>query len=213
MIVQKYYMEENKDLIHDEEQLEEWNELANKLGVTSETKGKTKALPIPFEPLTQNIENVISELCPSSCDYKLYRDGTIPLEVLRVIDLAEKEEYFCEIKIYYDRETPDPFLIGDAGHWYEMDFYDDSKHSIKDKKFKTKKEVEENGGKHPAIMTITRFLMAKWGDVEKSFDELKRMAYEKNISKTKAECENSILDLQNKIAKCENEAKLDFGIL
>jgi Lhr-like helicase len=210
-VVQKYYQEENKNLVHDQDDIDEYKEIADRLGM-GEIK-VTKSNPVPFEPLTSNMESVVSELCPSEDDYREYTSGTIPLDILRLIDLCEREKYFKRITVHFDREHPDPFVIGEIGYWEESSWYNDSRKSLKDQKFETEQAVRDAKGKHPNFSSEGKFLIAKWGDVEKSMDELKRMAVEKFISTRKAENENKILELRMEIEKSENEAKLRFGVL
>jgi hypothetical protein len=59
-------------------------------------------------------------------DYKKYDKSTIPREVLKEIALAEKEQYFEKIKIWYDDASPDPLVVG----YIKVDSYTYVKHMI-----------------------------------------------------------------------------------
>jgi hypothetical protein len=51
-------------------------------------------------------------LCACPVPVKEYDKTPIPLEVLSLIALSEKEKYFDELQIWYDNEAPDPILVG-----------------------------------------------------------------------------------------------------
>jgi hypothetical protein len=41
-----------------------------------------------------------------------YQGSVIPLAILSVVALSEKEQYFKRIEIWHDEEVPDPVVIG-----------------------------------------------------------------------------------------------------
>ena len=62
--------------------------------------------------MNKKAERVFAILCPEVVSYKKYDKSTIPREVLREIALAEKEQYFDKICIWYDDASPDPVVVG-----------------------------------------------------------------------------------------------------
>ena len=41
----------------------------------------------------------------------------IPVEILELVALSVKENYFNKISIWYDDKTPDPVCIGQTGYY------------------------------------------------------------------------------------------------
>jgi hypothetical protein len=69
-------------------------------------------------------KRVYETICPAKVKYKEYGKTTIPLDVLSLIALSEKEGYFDEIQIWYDDKNPDPIAVGSKkeGSWNHV-FY------------------------------------------------------------------------------------------
>lgn len=119
-MTQTFLVEETKELIYDSDKIEEWKAKCEELGLTGQlslmTDGKS---PIPFECMNEAVKRVYETLCPMKEKYKTYHKTAIPLEVLSLIALAEKESYFDEIEIWFDDKTPDPLAVGTVkdGTW------------------------------------------------------------------------------------------------
>lgn len=112
-MVQKFLVEEATELIYDSDKIEEWKVKCEELGLTQQIAlANGEASPIPFECMNTVSERVYETLCPKKENYKQYHKTAIPLEVLSLIALSEKERYFEKIEIWYDDKTPDPLAIG-----------------------------------------------------------------------------------------------------
>jgi len=213
-IVQKYYLEENTNLTHDEKDIEKWGQLTEKLGLKGQLGQKVNMpgkAPIPFQLANTKMKNIINQLCEREVNIKDYNAGTIPLEVLEMIEMCEREKYFQNLIIQYDEESPDPFLLGLVGHWHESTYYNDSNKSLENKEFKSKEEIVKAGGKHINFSSKNCYLIAKWGDVKRSMEDLRRMAIERFVKFENARTKKQIIELKAELEKIDNEAILKFG--
>lgn len=112
-MVQTFVIEETESLIYDSDALKEWKDKCEALGLTEQLAlAAPEKSPIPFECLNTTQLRVYETLCPAKEDYRKYRRTPIPLEVLSLIAMSEKERYFDGIEIWYDEKSPDPFAIG-----------------------------------------------------------------------------------------------------
>jgi hypothetical protein len=100
-------------LIHESDAIHEWKLKCEELGLDGQLslmkEGKS---PIPFECMNEVQKRVYETICPAKEDYKRYNKTAIPLEVLSLIALSEKENYFDGIQIWYDDKSPDPIAVG-----------------------------------------------------------------------------------------------------
>lgn len=118
MAVEIYLEPELLEMVGSEEVTAEWKQLAEELGMEGQLKliepkssGENKH-PSPYIHMNAKAERVFSIICPQVINYKKYNKSTIPREVLREIALAEKENYFDKICIWYDDASPDPLVVG-----------------------------------------------------------------------------------------------------
>lgn len=127
MAVEIYLEPELQEMVANEEVTAEWKQLAEELGMEGQLKliapkleGGTDKNPSPYIHMNKKAERVFAVLCPEVVNYKKYDKSTIPREVLREIALAEKEQYFEKICIWYDDASPDPLVVGYIrdGHSY-----------------------------------------------------------------------------------------------
>jgi hypothetical protein len=127
MAVEIYLEPELSDMIGSPEVTAEWKQLAEELGMEGQLKlvnpksGEEKDKnPSPYIHMNKKAERVFAVLCPEVVNYKKYDKSTIPREVLREIALAEKEQFFDKICIWYDDASPDPLVVGyiKDGHSY-----------------------------------------------------------------------------------------------
>lgn len=115
-MTETFLVEEVKELTYDNEQLEEWKNKCNELGLENQLAlADPDKSPIPFECMNTVQQRVYQTICPTSERYKDYGRTAIPLEVLSLIALAEKENYFDLIQIWYDDKAPDPIAVGIVG--------------------------------------------------------------------------------------------------
>tara|TARA_R110000868_G_scaffold131960_4_gene342355 strand:- start:760 stop:1431 length:672 start_codon:yes stop_codon:yes gene_type:complete len=197
--VQTFVIEETAELIYDNDKLDRWNDLVSSLNLKGQTKIVTPdKSPIPFMHLKSSMINVFKTLCPRSVDVSEYDITPIPVEILDLIALSVGEKYFGQIEIWYDEKSPDPVCVGMTGYYYESQWNSTSNKLLDGMEFKTRKEVEDMGGKHVYFRDKNYYLLGKWGDVKYSFDKLKEMATKRFV----AECSN---DLNKKIKEAQRE--------
>ena len=212
--VTKYLISETMELIYDSEQLDKWNELIKELGLTGQTTlssdGKS---PIPFLFMTSALRNMCETLCGRKVKMEEFNITPIPVEVLDLIALSKKENYFNEIEVWYDDKDKDPFVVGVIAEWYQNTYYDDRDKSLDGLKFKSKQECLDAGAPERYIYkdVLSRYLIARWADVSMSLEELKKMATEKYVKKEKNHCEQQIRDAQRKIEDLETDAYNRFN--
>ncbi len=112
-MVQTFIVEETSELIFDNDKLDEWKEKCSELGLSKQLElAEVKSSPIPFEFMNSVTLRVYETLCPLKTKYQDYSKTPIPIEVLSLIALSEKESYFNRIEIWYDDKTPDPLVVG-----------------------------------------------------------------------------------------------------
>ena len=119
MAVEIYLEPELSEMVGSPEVTAEWKQLAEELGMEGQLKliqpksGESKDKnPSPYIHMNKKAERVFAVLCPEVIDYKKYDKSTVPREVLKEIALAEKEQYFNKICIWYDDASPDPVVVG-----------------------------------------------------------------------------------------------------
>jgi len=115
-MVEMFYVEENKELIHDQEQIDKWKELVQNLGLEGQADlSREGRNPIPFMNMDTITERVYSVLCPMKVEIEKYGKTAIPVQVLGAVALCKKERYFEKIQIWYDDKSPDPVCVGLLG--------------------------------------------------------------------------------------------------
>src|SRR3990172_5340051 len=99
--VETFVIEETAMLIYDNEKLDKWNQRIKELGFTGQQQiCKPDKSPIPFMHLKHSLVNIFECLCPVKVPAKEYAVSPIPLEILDLISLSEKEGYFNAIEIW-----------------------------------------------------------------------------------------------------------------
>lgn len=216
MHIETYIIEETQNLIYEDKELQEWNRLAQELGLTKQAqlanKGKS---PIPFLPMNTRITNILNELCPTTVEVKNYNLSPIPLEILKLISLSMKERYFGKIEIMYDETSKDPACIGTTPGW----FIDNSSGSKQQQygTFYSKEECEQfirenNLVDHkPYYYGGQKYLIARWADIKQSWDELAERAKKRFCASETAELEKEINEKKTKLQNVLNEAVIKFG--
>lgn len=126
MAIETYLIEDSEKMISEPEHLDEWKKTVEELGLKGQ-KSLTKEdkSPCPFPLLNEGMKRVYSVLCPNKTSVKDYSNSTIPLRVLSLIALAEREHYFHKIEIWDDSENPDPIAVG-----YLTDSWDSPRYII-----------------------------------------------------------------------------------
>lgn len=111
MNVQIFMSPENKELIYDNDQLQEFRSLVDELGLKCNNHINPEKSPIPFMWLDESTIRAFQLLCPKVDKVENYR-FEIPLEIVRNIKLSKTENYFDWIEIWSNAKDPDPFAIG-----------------------------------------------------------------------------------------------------
>jgi hypothetical protein len=147
MEVKIYREPENVGLLLDENELAEYQQLAEELGIPDVKQDKT---PSVYQTLNQVQIRALEALCPAKTDLGNYSRSTIPVEVLRAIKFIKENEMFDYIRVWYDDKNPDPIIIGE--------------------KYRTQHD-RENG----YSWNTEKVLVARWGDCAYELPELVEM--------------------------------------
>lgn len=218
-VVETFIIEETEELIYDGEKLEQWKELTESLGLEGQkVLAKPKKSPIPFLHMKLNLENIFRCLCPQSDDIQAYNKTPIPLEILSLVALSKKEEYFDKIQIWYDDKSPDPACVGIMDSWR----IGETSHTWRDllpNRFRTKEDAESyvvlESLQHTGVVQSagsTFYLLGKWADVKRSFSDLADMATTRYIKEQRASHETTIRSYEKYIADLVGEAEQRFSI-
>lgn len=124
MQIESYLIEEAEALIADPEELDEYKRLVKELGLEGQQalmgEGET---PCPFQPMSITTKRTLETIFPEKCDVKEFRGETIPIRVLSLIYLAQQENYFDHIKVWYARNYDDPVVVGIKGEEWGGDHF------------------------------------------------------------------------------------------
>jgi len=208
-VVETFVIEETQELIYDNEKLDKWNSLVGELELKGQTSivSKDKS-PIPFMHLKQSLIEVFRCLCPREVDVKDYNITPIPVEILELIALSKRENYFSRVSIWYDDKSPDPACIGVSSSFY---CYDKNYRAIEGLGGLTIAQAEEHKKNNPSVYSYSEtdvkyYLLGKWADVKHSFKELKQMAQERFIEQEGNEARKSIKEAQRRLDDLETIA-------
>ena len=147
MEVKIYREPENVGLLLNEDELAEYQQLADELGIPDVKPDKT---PSVYQTLNQVQIRALEALCPAKLSLETYNRSTIPVEVLRAIKFIKENEMFDFIKVWYDDKNPDPIIVGE--------------------KYRTQSD-RENG----YTWNTEKVLVARWGDCAYELPELVEM--------------------------------------
>lgn len=112
-MVQTFFIQDTVDLIYDNDKLSEWKEKIESLDLDGQKLlSNPDKSPIPFEYLNQSQIRMWSTLCPKRIKVKEYKDTPIPIEILGLIELNNREGYFSTLMVWVDDKEPDPILVG-----------------------------------------------------------------------------------------------------
>jgi hypothetical protein len=188
-VVETFFVEETLSLIHDNDHLTKWNDLVAFLALSGQqTLTKEDKSPVPFLWMNTVLVNVFETLCPTKVDVSKYNKMPIPLEVLDLIALSKREEYFDYIEIWYDEKTPDPACIG----------------------YRTKEEYKEKDEWYRKYYS-DKYLLGKWSDVKATFKELTERAKSKFISTTSLALKTQIKQATRALEDVQDEADSKFS--
>ena len=124
VIVDTFINTEVEELIYDEDKLQEWKTKVEEMNLHGQIKlAETEKSPNPFLFMKRSYRNILTTLCPSRVKLDDYDKEPIPLEALGAIALAERENYFHKIEIWYDDVDPDPVAVGIVDDSWNSDKY------------------------------------------------------------------------------------------
>lgn len=126
----------------------------------------------PYAEMDATTHRVYQALLPDSMKLGDYDRGPIPLRVLQVAALAERESWFDKLQVWCSPSSADkdPLLVG----------------------------IRSKPGTYGQETRL--FLLARWGEVLQPFEELVELARDRWVAKRKAELEERIADAQTKLA-------------
>lgn len=176
-VVETFFVEETLNLVHNNEALTKWNEKVEELGLEGQKSvvqvGKS---PIPFLWMNASMINTFTTLCPTKEPVAKYSKTPIPVELLEVISLCQKEGYFDEMKVWYNERDKDPVIVGYK--WGEYSEHDWGKEAYSKK-----------------------YLIGRWADVKASLDSLivraKKIFFESKSIELKKEIRNKQRELED----------------
>ena len=217
-VVETFIIEETAELIYDNEKLDEWNRLVNELGLEGQTKIVIKdKSPIPYMPINNVLKTTLEILCPSKREVKDYDITPIPVEILSLISLSQKEGHFQKIEIWYDDKDKDPACVGISGcvvpvskgytwhHDYKQDSFDKAKAWLKENGLEP---YNSDGG---YIMSERHYLIGRWADIKRSFKELIDIAKQRYISQKSIELKKQLIEAQRGLDDLELQASEMFS--
>lgn len=209
-VVETFIIEETAELIYDNEQLDKWNEHVEKLGLEGQKRiVKKDKSPIPFMHMKISLENIFTCLCPRKVSVDGYDKTPIPVEILDLVALSKKEEYFSEIQIWFDDKDPDPVCVGIRSSFY---CYGPNYNTCPETRGFTRIQATQYQDSNPDTVKgisesdIQKYLIGKWADVRHSFEELASMASIRFISEKGNKYKKKIKEYQRMLDDLESES-------
>lgn len=187
-VVETFFVEETINLIHDNDALAKWNEKVDELGLSGQkTVVKTGKSPIPFLWMNDAIVHTFEILCPTRSDINEYNKTPIPVELLEVVSLCVKENYFEKIKVWYNEKQKDPVIVGYV-----------------------QKEGKDLGG-WDLNYWGQKYLIGRWADVKASLDQLIERARKMFTQSETIRLKKEIRDRQRELEDIESTVENKFG--
>jgi hypothetical protein len=210
-VVETFLIEETVDLIYDGEKLEKWNNLVSELGLSGQSKiAKPEKSPIPFLHLKKSLVEVFHTLCPRSVNIKEFNSTPIPVEILGLVSLSEREQYFGSVQVWFDDKNPDPACVGVVETWilHKKGSYTEITGTFTNK-IDAESYILANGIEADVYHKSWEdnfYLIGKWADMKHSLEELKQMAVQRFIAEQGNQYNKQIKEAQRKLADIETDA-------
>lgn len=186
-VVETFFVEETINLIHDNDALDRWNEKVRELQLVGQTEiVKADKSPIPFMWMNDAMISTFETLCPTKVDISLYNKTPIPVELLEVVSLCQKEQYFGAIKVWYNEKQKDPVIIG---------------YSI----------VEGKESDWQLEYYSKKYLIGRWADVKASLDSLVLRAKKIFTHAATIQLKQEIRERQRQLEDLETTVENKFG--
>jgi len=173
-----FLIDEHKETIFEGTEIEKWKSLVDELGLTKQAeliKGNNTS-PLPFPAMTEAQREIYHSILDRRESYKSFSNEAIPLSILSLIALCEKEKYFDMIEIWYSRHNPDPLVVG-------------------------KNYESEDARINKYTWSMIPFLIAQWGPKIKPLSELLPLYNDFKKSELKDEYEKKLNDHERSIEK------------
>lgn len=188
-VIETFFVEETINLIHDNDALDRWNEKVIELKLQGQTEVvKTEKSPIPFMWMNEALVATFETLCPTKVDISKYDKTPIPIELLEVVSLCVKENYFVKIKVWYNEKQKDPVIVG-----YSMP---------------QDKDVDSDWS---LGYYSKKYLIGRWADVKASLDSLVERAKKIFTHATTIQLKQEIRDRQRQLEDLETTVENKFG--
>lgn len=188
-VVETFYVEETTNLIHDGEALKTWEEKCAELGLEGQkavvVEGKS---PIPFLWMNDALIATFEVLCPTKNKIEDYSKSPIPVEILGLVSLCKKEEYFDFVEIWYNEKVKDPVCVG-----YRVP----DEHKSKEGWYRT--------------YYAQKYLIGRWADVKASLDQLIDRAKKLFLQSENIRLKKEIRDRQREVEDLEHTIETKFG--
>jgi len=212
-VVETFIIEETQELIYDNEKLDQWNDLVDKLGLAGQTKiCAPQKSPIPFLPMKRNMVNVFQTLCPAKVAIENYDKTPIPVEILSLVSLSVREKYFNKVEIWYDDKDPDPACIGITGEWVAYSStYARLGSFVSESEAKDAKETNSLIT-YMSFSETQKYLIGRWADVKMTMSELTAKAKIIFMGEKKNRLTKEIRDAQRQLEDLELDTDREFGI-
>ena len=219
-VVQTYLVDETKVLIYDNDALDRWKALCVELGLQGQqtlTQVADKS-PNPFLHCKPKLVEAFKVLCPRKDEATKYSAQPIPLEVLDLLALSKREGYFQRLEIWYDDEQPDPLAIGITCDYIPLSVGWNGHREGQCKTTQAALQWLVDNGKTPYSKTQwyyetdeKHYLLARWGDMKKSFKTLIEAAKARYIDERATSLRKEIQKAQRELADIETDAEAKFG--
>jgi len=115
MAIEKYIVKDTENLIHDPEALKAWEDLSKQLGLKGQETLAGGKSPVPYQFMNAKMTRVFEVLCPAKLEITDYDKSPIPVELLQLVSMSDKENHFEKVEVWYDDQGPDPILVGYNG--------------------------------------------------------------------------------------------------
>lgn len=188
-VVETFFVEETINLIHDNDALQKWNDKVAELGLEGQKAVvKEDKSPIPFMWMNSAIISTFNVLCPTKVDIEKYDKTPIPVELLEVVSLCKRENYFVKIKVWYNEKQKDPVIVG-----YTMP---------------TDKDVDSSWS---LDYYSQKYLIGRWADVKASLDQLVERAKKIFFQQETIRLKKEVRDRQRELEDLEHKTEEQFG--
>lgn len=222
MTIQSFRNTELDNVILEVGDQEEWKQLAAQMGLNKQMEFIQQAKsPLPYPYMNQSMQNIFATICGTRTDVKDYSKTPMPLEVMRELAFCKTENYFSNIKIWYDDKTPDPIAVGTCTR-FSASYYKTQEDKDKASYYNKECTAYDFTSREQAIDYVetmgfffndtntqnNEYLIARWADELRPIEELKSLALERLQDKYVSEWNKAIKELQSKVLTAKETLNL-----